>query len=167
MTKNQKKLLLLAAIALAEKKPKIRMEFYRSGEIDGLSIDQDKQKHPCGTAGCFLGWMPFLGVRGLGFSPKDYDGWDNTFSFMNYCIRIFGEEFYLSDEWVWLFGPYWPNRHDSVLKRVRYFVVYEDRPDWFKQRNEFADFETGNIYNAPENWKAPTLEEAKKAVGLE
>lgn len=171
MEKSKKRLLLKAAIALVEQKPKLVMEYYRTHikKHNGYCTfaDQTNLKHPCGTAGCFMGWMPFLGVRGLGLKKEDLgEGFFNSgvVDFKSYSERVFKMDFdyidgVVTDPFEWLFGSGWPNNHTSVLKRVKYYVVNDRPPSWFDHNHV--------NYNVPKSWKAPTIEQAKKSVGME
>lgn len=153
MERKERQLLLQAAIALVELKPPLNMECFRS-DSNGYAVDQ-KGTAPCGSAGCFLGWCPFLGVEGLGLVDDFVNGGTGV-TWECYSRRVFGMNPF-SREWAWCFDLNWPDSHAEVLERVKYLVVNGSPPDGYGRglEDEFFDFDS-----------KISLERAKKVVGL-
>lgn len=94
------------------------------------------------------------------------------YDFELYCERVFGIRYFehfdsnfigiSSNSWVWLFGPDWENQKTGILRMVKYFVVHGHAPEWFNRESDY-----GRYGGYPKGFKAPSLAEAKKAVGLD
>ena len=103
--------LILAAERMVERGVEIDMECYRDNVQDNIT-------HPCGTAGCFLGWAPFMGVDGLDLIESDVSKIKEV-NWHRYCHRAFGLD--CSDSaWYFLFDVDWPNCAKQCLARAVY-----------------------------------------------
>ena len=120
MDKEKLELLERAALVLlADPDKKLEMKAFISGGNPEDFVNVDFDKPFCGTAACFAGWMPYLGIPELRPIPQDF--YRGALNYMDYIGRIFGlyEGLPFSREWDWFFSTGWPNDKDKLLERVQ------------------------------------------------
>ena len=92
---------------------------------DGIDVEQTEKEIPCGTCGCFLGNMPFQGIKGLELIESDFDcsiDFNCYIDFNRYGWRVFDLSQFCKnrDEWDFLFSTYWPNDLNQCLARLEH-----------------------------------------------
>lgn len=126
-------LLLKAAETMVERGIELNMGAYRSAVQNNIT-------HPCGTSGCALGNMPFLGIAGLELVESDLTycaimGLRHTdVDWVGYEYRVFGLN---GDDWDFLFSSTWDdlpehcNQAEEFLGRVKILIANGGAPtDW-------------------------------------
>lgn len=132
-------LLLKAAETMVERGIELDMSIYRDSR-------QTDTKHPCGTTGCALGNMPFLGIKGLELTDSDKYQSRLTEKGVNwpaYCNRVFDisksrcNSSKSSETWNFLFSSDWDdlpddcNQAEEFLGRVKILIANGGAPtDW-------------------------------------
>lgn len=121
------------------------MNHYRSDSDGGY--EDFISKKDCGTAGCVLGWMPF--IKGLEVNKeKDiflYGGSDTNF--VAYAERVLGMSYgnridhqYENEEmvnkWDFLFSGEWSDHDNTVDGAIARIDTFLDNPEMFKVRKE-------------------------------
>ena len=137
---NKKNLLKLSDFLEKLPQEKFDMTHYRSDD-NGFQVSYES-KNNCGTAGCALGWAPF--IKGLEPVKKEFFKRED-FSWALYTRRVF--DISVVDTscafWMWLFSWDWKdidNTPQGAAKRIRYLVRYPQRIKKIKTRSEQKEF---------------------------
>lgn len=149
-------LLVKAAEIIIERKLPIRMEHFRSDDkgIVEWETPFDVGNTRCGTAGCFLAWLPATGIPEFSAVKEDIYWWD-------YGNALFENEYVT--ECHFLFGPYWPDSAEFNLARAKLLKDAFDSgnvktlPYYEDIVSEFEEFDL-----VTQNTQKYILEECKK-----
>lgn len=120
-------------------KLKLVMSSFRCIVISGKydyqeDVQQTQTKHPCGTAGCFLGNCPFLGIKALELKPSDLTnpwGGGGASSKPSVGWLTYGESRFALDSetalWKFLFSGAWSDCTKQLVERVQFATSTVER----------------------------------------
>lgn len=135
---NKENLLKLAKYLTTIDQSRFNMLFYRANCKGHNTAFLDKNS--CGTAGCALGWAPF--VEGLEVIPEDYRFSSSGINFSIYGERIFDIEDGLGIEWDYLFSGGWQDVDPTPIGAAERIIDLventEDRLNDISRRSVFS-----------------------------